>query len=167
MDDQNLYEDSESADIFRKIRYGVGLALSVAGAIMALYIFLMVYRLIKNPSQIELFTRMMPDDPNIRNLDMGDKTIKIPMGVFYFFAYFIMVLLMLVASSIGIGFIKLGVGLMYPRVDKLEAKLYRETMSLNNKIMELKARFVPLKPGQKPPAGEGEFSFGMKHPEEK
>jgi len=83
-----------------------------------------------------------------------------------------MVLLMLVASGIGTGFIKLGVGLMYPRVDKLEAKLYRETMSLNSKIMELKARvtgvkFVPLKPGEKPHPEEGEFSFGMKHPEDK
>ena len=166
----NLYDEYEQTDVYRNIRHAIGLALSIVGAIMALYIFMNIYRMIRHPAQIELFKQILPDDPNLATLDMGDKTIRIPMGVFYFFGYLIMVFLLMVAAGIGTGFIKLGVGLMYPRVDRLEAKLYRETMKMNNKITELKTRisqgkFPPPKHRDNPPSEEDEFSFGMKHPE--
>lgn len=135
---------------------------------MALFIFIHIYQLIKNPDQIELFTHILPDDPNIRELTIDDQQIRIPMGVFYVLACLVMAILLSIASGIGIGFIKAGTGLIYPRVDRLEARLNRETMKLNALIANFKHR-TSSSSGTSPrqnPSPEDAFRFGVNREED-
>jgi len=150
MYEQNPYEKTEApTDVYKNIRFGMGIFLSSLGVILAIVIFVFIYKLIKDPTQIGVFRTLIPDEPNVRNLEMNDEVLKIPMGIYYFLSYFVMAILLFICSGIGTGFIKLGVSLIYPRVDKLEAKLNSQTWKLNNKITSLKARiprFAEVKP---------------------
>ena len=168
MDLQDQYGYPEQPDFFKRARHFLGIALVVAGCIMALFIFIHIYRLIKKPDQIELFTYILPDDPNIRELTIDDQQISIPMGVFYFFSYMVMAILMYIASSIGIGFIKTGSGLIYPRVDRLEAWLNREAMKLNALISNIKHHVPssPETPLRQKASSEDIFRFGINRDKE-
>ncbi|MBN1901557.1 hypothetical protein JW926_09575 [Candidatus Sumerlaeota bacterium] len=163
MENQYQYGSSEQPDIFKSARHFAGIALIVIGCVMALYIFIHIYQLIKKPEQIELVTLMLPDDPNIRELTIDDQQIRIPMGVFYFFAYLIMALLLSIASGIGIGFIKAGAGLIYPRVDRLEARLAKESLKWNSLASRLKSNpsILPKTSSDVKPPSDDTFQFGI------
>ena len=128
------YGQMDQEELFNKIRHAAGIVLIAVGLLMALFVFLKIYQLIDQPKQLKVFMTLIPEYSNVRNLEIGGEKVVLPMGLFYFLSYIVMVILLSVASGIGIGFIKAGVGLLYPRVDRLEAKLYKESMKLNNKI---------------------------------
>lgn len=168
MDLQDQFGYSGQPDFFKSARHFIGIVLIVVGCVMALFIFIHLYQLIKKPEQIKLFTYILPDDPNIRELTIDGKQISIPMGVFYFLAYLVMAIFLSIASGIGIAFIKAGAGLIYPRVDRLDARLTKESMKLNALITRLKYRTPPScgTSPQQNPSREDAFRFGINREED-
>ena len=65
MDFQDYSQPSESEALFTKVRLYAGAAVVLVGLVMSIYIFLFVYRMIKQPDQIALFTKLMPNTPEM------------------------------------------------------------------------------------------------------
>ena len=162
----NLGENKEKGELDEMLKKGrlfLGGVLSIIGILISLFIFATIYKLIKSPEEIALFNRMFPEGYEVGEMWVGKESVQLPMGIFYFFAYLIGGLLLWIAARIGIELIRVGAGLIYPRVDRLEAKLYRETEKLRNKIAKVKTSIPRVLTGVVQKAG-GETHYKVERP---
>jgi hypothetical protein len=132
----NKAEPYEPMEGFRKL---IGIILISIGAIIALWAAVNVYRIFTEPRQLEVFKSIIPDRPELRELDIDGKKVVLPEGLFLFFSYGIAALLLFIATSIGTAFIASGVNLLMSNYRRLELKVTTEMAKLKRKIAETKA----------------------------
>jgi hypothetical protein len=130
-------EPSQSEEFYGKLRTATGLLLIGIGVLIALWAFVNVYRVFTNPDEMAVFGKIVPQSPELRELDIEGDKIVLPVGLFSFMAYFIGCLLLLIAGMIGGAFITGGVGLLQPAVMRLDRRMRAETLSLRSKIEQL------------------------------
>ncbi|MCK4526940.1 hypothetical protein KAW18_06180 [candidate division WOR-3 bacterium] len=125
----------------KHLKFLIAIILITAGIIIALWTITKVYKIFTNPQEIEVFKQIVPDKPEMRELDIAGQKVILPAGIFLFMAYGIGCLLLLVASGIATGLITGGVNLLQSNFQKLETKVITEIENLKVKIDELKETF--------------------------
>ena len=138
------HQTRDRDESLRLLRIGAGLVLLAIGVTMALWAFVGAYRILTEPSNIEIFQTIVPESPELRTLDIDGKKIVLPEGLFRFMAYVIGCLLLLIAGSIGGGFISGGVNLLQFSFARLERQIKREVEGLSAKMEGVARRLNSL-----------------------
>lgn len=125
-------EDSD--EMYRRIRTAIGLVLIVAGATMAFWVFVNAYRIFTNPQEIELFREIVPDNPQLRELDIDGKKVILPLGLFNFMAYTLGCLVLVIAGTVGGAFITGGVNILQSNILRFERRLNKRFENLRQKM---------------------------------
>jgi hypothetical protein len=127
-------------DLFRRLRVGAALVLLGIGIAMALWAFGGAYRIFTEPQRIEVFQAIVPENPDLRTLEIDGEEIVLPEGLFKFMAYVIGCLLLLIAGSIGGGFISGGVNLLQSNIARLESRMTKKVEGLGAKLEDIAER---------------------------
>ncbi len=134
MASEELYRRTGVYENKRDIKGFIGLLLITVGILMVFWVFMNVYTMFTHPQELEVFKQLVPDDPELRSLDMDDRKIIIPIVIFHFMAYGSSCLLLLTAGIISSALVTGGVHLLQSDFQKLEEKIE----DLKNKIDEIK-----------------------------
>ena len=134
-DDQ--FPEPQPVDVRATIGTFLGVILIVVGAIVAVWVLVNVYRMINHPQSLEIFAQMMPEGQEWRELDIDDKKVTLPEGLFRFLGYFLGGFLLSVAAMIAGSFINGGAGLLQPAFQKLAAKIDRKMEDFGKKVAEI------------------------------
>ena len=135
------YQSGEQSDAMRSLKNICGALLIAAGVLIAIWIFMNLYRIFTNPQEIEVFNRIVPDNPELRTLDIDGKKVLLPLGIFHFFAYGICGFLLLVGGLMSTGFISSGVNLLIGNVMKIEMRINKAIEDLKKRLDEIKEQF--------------------------
>jgi len=134
---EGQYKGVETAEFYRRLRIIVGLVLIVVGSLMAIWAFTNVYRIFTNPQQLEVFKRIVPDNPEMRVLDIEGREVVLPEGLFHFLAYVVGCLLLIIAGTIGGAIITGGANLMRFDIQRLERGFSKKIEGLKEKMEEI------------------------------
>jgi hypothetical protein len=139
---ERQYGGQEFYEPYSGLKKLIGLILIVGGVIIALWAIVNVYKIFTNPQEIEVFSRIIPDSPEIRKLDIGGTKVILPEGLFLFMAYSIGCFLLFIAASIATALITGGVNLLQSSFLKLETRITKEMVNLKKTIEEVKETFT-------------------------
>jgi hypothetical protein len=135
------YQSGEQSDATRSPKNIFGALLIIAGVLIAIWVFMNLYRIFTNPQEIEVFKQIVPDNPELRTLDIDGKKVLLPLGIFHFFAYSICGLLLLVGGLMSTGFISSGVNLLIGNVMRIEMSINKAIEGLKKRLDEIKEQF--------------------------
>jgi hypothetical protein len=133
------FNGTETYEPMEGLRKLIGMILIAVGAIVAIWAAINIYRTFTDPQQLEVFKNIIPNSPEVRELDIDGKKVVLPEGFFLFMSYGIAAFLLFIASCIGTAFITGGVNLLMSNYRRLELKVTTEMAKLKRKIDETKA----------------------------
>ena len=136
------YKSSNLYEVNWSLKNIFGALLIIAGILLAVWVFMNLYKIFTNPTELEVFKQIVPENPNLRTLDIDGKKVILPLGIFNFFAYGICGFLLLVGGLISTGFISSGVNLLVGNVLGLEMRINRAMVGLKKRIDEIKEQFT-------------------------
>ncbi len=126
MSDNDAFPEPQPVDVRGIVSLLIGFVLVIAGTVMAFWVFWNVYTMFTNPQSLEVFTQIMPEGQDWRELDIDGQKVTLPEGIFNFLAYSVGCFLMLVAAIIAGSFISGGAGLLQPAFQKMALKMDRK-----------------------------------------
>jgi len=131
---ENQYGERPEADANIRIAKNIlGIVLIIAGCLLAYWVCAKIFMIFDDPQKLEIFSQIVPLDPEQRALEIEGQKIILPLGLFKFMAYGIGAFLLMIAASIAIGLITGGVNLLQPGIQKLETKLMARFATMETK----------------------------------
>lgn len=134
---EGLFHEADSGETGNNLRTFIGLILVVAGVGIGFWTILNIFTIFSDPTQLEVFRQIVPDDPEIREMDFEGKKITLPAGLFHGIAYGVGSFLLFVAAILAGGLISGGVSLLQPSVQKLQNKIISRLDGLKKQLAEM------------------------------
>lgn len=96
------------------IRAIFGMGLTSFGAYVIVQVLLKVKEAFENPEILNVFLRLVPEDPALRAMTFGDQQIVLPLLSFHYVSYGLSIALLFVAGLLGGSLLKRGIYLLVP-----------------------------------------------------
>jgi hypothetical protein len=135
---EEQYEQLENSDRGMDIKTLIGTILITIGIIIAIWVFLNIFRIFTNPKNIEVFRQIINEKTVLKVIHFEGKNILIPDAIINFLAYLICIMLLGIAGTIAIGFISGGVNLLQSNFLKLQLLLAQYNKKSSIKMDEIK-----------------------------
>lgn len=126
----------------QKLRNIFGAVMLIVGIIVAIWVFINLFKIFTNPRSMEVFKEIIPGRTSMRILEIDGKEVILPESIFSFFAYVIGLAILFVTGMLATSFISGGVNLMVGNVMKVEMRINRAIEGLRKKIDGLKEQFT-------------------------
>jgi hypothetical protein len=132
------YKEVRTSELNWSLKTFIGLILIIAGILISIWVFMNIYKIFTNPKEIEIFKQIVPNSPELREIEIEGKKIILPPGIFHFMVYLIGCFLLFIAGIIAGGFITGGVNLLQSKTQRLELSFKRKFEILKNKINQIR-----------------------------
>ena len=132
------YQLPTTSDTIQNIKIIIGIILVIIGVAICIWVFIGVYRIMTNPQEMEAFRKIIPDNQKFRELDMGEEKVVLPEGLYNFLSYIAVIFMLFIAAIVGTALLGSGVSLLQPNWTRLELRLNKRFMKIENKLDEVK-----------------------------
>jgi len=151
MSSEEKYRRPEILEAGLQVRTIIGSVMIIVGIILVLWVGINIYKIYTNPREIEVFKQIIPDSPELREMEIDGKKVILPAGLFHFLSYSAGCFILFIGGVIGGGLITAGVNLLQLNLQRLERRMGRKIDDLKDELNKMRKI---LENKDKGPSGE-------------